>query len=159
MNNQIKSEMYNKSFKSNAVSIYMFKSSRKNSKCSKAINANHLISKNIKLNDEKIIDQFINTLESVVYNSKEFNNHLEISAYIDIFKNESFINANNDLYCNTSNLRYNFQRLKFSSIEQCINFIFSLYCLIYPYNEISLEHEIYSNSSVKYFINKFYNHN
>lgn len=159
MNNQIKSEVYNKGFKSNAMTIYLFKSSRKNSKCSKAINVNHLISKGVRLKDERIISQFISTIESIIYNSKEFNNHLEISAYIDIFKNESFMDANNDLYCNTNNLRYNFQRIKFSSIEQCINFIFSLYCLIYPYNEISLNNEIYTNSSIKYFINKFYNHN
>lgn len=156
MKNQIITEMYNKSFKSNALSIYMFKSSRKNSKCSKAINVNHLISKEVKIHDDSIISQFIGTIESIIYTSKQYNNHLEVSAYIDIFKNESFINANNDLYCNTNSLRYNFQRVQFSSIEQCINFIFSIYYLIYPYNEISLSNDIYNNPSIKYLIKEYY---
>lgn len=159
MKNQIVTEMHNKYFKSNAMSIYMFKSSRKNSKCSDTINVNHLISKEIKIHDDRIISQFIGTIESIIYKSKQYNNHLEISVYLSIFKKSSYENANNDLYCTTDNLYYNFQRVQFSSIEQCINFIFSLYCLIYPYNEISLENEIYSNSSIKYFINEFYNHN
>jgi len=157
MNNQIKSEMYNKSFKNNAMSIFMFKSSRKNSKCSNTISINHLISNNIKIHDDRIIQQFIGTIETIVYNAKQFDGYLELSVYLDIFKNESYINANQDLYCNTNDLRYSFQRVKFSSIEQCINFIFSLYFMIYSYNEISLSQDIYNNPSIKYFINMYYN--
>jgi len=155
--NKIKSDMYDKAFKSNAMSIFMYKSNRKNSKCSDIINVNHLISKEVKLHDDKIIQQFLGTIESVVYNAKQFNNHLELSVYIDIFKNASYENASNDLYCATDDLRYNFQRVKFSSFEQCINFIFSMYCMVYPYNEISLQNEIYNNPSIKYFINMYYN--
>lgn len=155
MNKQVKSDMYNKGFKNNAMTIFQYKSSRKNSISSNAINVNHLISKEVKLHDERIIEQLAGTLETIVYNSLKFNKNLELSAYVDTFKDASYNNANNDLYCTTQDLRYSFKRVKFSSIEQCINFLFSLYCLIYPYNEIA-SNTLYSNASVRYFINMYY---
>lgn len=156
MNNQIKSDNYNNGFKSNSITIFMYKSSRKNAKTANAIKVNHLISKEVKLHDERIVQQFVGTLEAIVYNSKQFNNHLEILAHVNVFKNASFIDANRDLYCNTNNLIYGFQRVRFYSLENCINFIFSLYCLIYPYNEIDLSQDIYNNPSVRYFIKMYY---
>lgn len=158
MKNQIKSDMYNKGFKNNAMTIFQYKSSRKNSISANLINVNHLISKEVKLHDERIIEQFTGTLETIVYNSLKFNKNLELSAYIGTFKNASYKDANDDLYCTTQDLIYSFQRVKFSSIEQCINFLFSLYCLIYPYNEIDLN-SLHSDASVRYFINMYYKNN
>lgn len=154
MNNNL----YNKAFTINAASIYMFKSSRKNSICSDTISVNHLINhtENRRINDERIIQQFAGTLESIVYTSLKFNRHLELSVYMDYGKNTGYIDANKELYNTWEDIRYSWQRVKFSSIEQCINFLYSVYCLIYPYNEINLEKGIYNDPSIKYYINMFY---
>lgn len=159
MNQQIKSDMYNKGFKNNAMTIFQYKSNRKNSISSNAINVHHLISKEIKLRDDRIIQQFVGTLETIVYNSLKFNKNLELTAYVGSFKNGSFINADGNLYCETQDLRYVFRRVKFLNLEECINFLFSLYCLIYPYNELNLKEDIYRNPNVRYFINMFYSNN
>lgn len=147
--------MYDKAYALNSASVFCFKSSRKNSKCSDVINIIHLITKDDKISDENIIYQFINTLEKIVYYSLQNNKYLELSAYVNVNKNASFINANNNIYHDVENYCYNFQRIKFSSIESCINFMFSIYNLIYPYNEISTK-TLYTNSSIKYLINKYY---
>lgn len=152
MHDQIKSISCQDNNIINGMTLFVYKSSRSNSK-SDMLNVFHLISENKRIHDDRIISQFVGTLESVVYHSMKYNKHLEITAYVTQAKKEAFINSNDDLYCTTKDIHYNFQRVKFSSIEQCINFLFSLYCLIYPYNEISLSNEIYSNPSVKYLIN------
>ena len=147
--------MYGKAYALNSASVFCFKSSRKNSKCSDIINIIHPITKNDKIPDENIIYHFINTLEKIVYYSLQNNRHLELSTYVNINKNACFINANNNIYHDVENNRYNFQRVKFSSIESCINFLFSVYNLIYPYNKISVK-TLYNNSSIKYLINEYY---
>lgn len=149
--------MYDKAYALNMASVLCFKSSRKNSKCSDTINILHLINNNDdgKISDERILQQFINTLEKIVYYSLQNNKHLELSVYVNVNKNACFINANNKIYHDVENNRYNFQRVKFSSIESCINFLFSIYDLIYTYNEISKK-TLYNNSSIKYLINKYY---
>ena len=151
-------ELYNKAFTINAASIYCFKSSRKNSICSDTISINHLINhtEDRKITDERIRQQFTGTLESIVYNALKFNNHLELSVYMDYGKNSSYINANKENYNTWEDIRFSWQRVKFSSIEQCINFLYSVYCLIYPYNEINLQNTIYNDPSVKYYINMYY---
>ncbi len=154
MNNNL----YNKAFAINAASIYMFKSGRKNSICSDTISINHLINhtENRRVDDERIIQQFIDTLESIVFTSLDFKKHLELSVYMDYGKNSSYINANKELYNTWEDIRFSWQRVQFSSIEQCINFLYSIYCLIYPYNEINLSNTIYNDPSVKYYINMYY---
>lgn len=151
-------EMYNRAFCNNAASIMLYKYSRKNAKCSDIISVNHLInhSDSRKIDDERIIQQFINILEKVVFQSLEYNKHLEISVYLDTGKNSSYENASGETYKTTEYLRFCFQRCKFSSIEQAINFLYSVFCLIYPYNEINLENEIHNNASIKYLIKKYY---
>jgi hypothetical protein len=105
------------------------------------------------------MQQFAGTLESIVYTSLKFGGHLELSVYMDYGKNSSYINANKENYNTWEDIRLSWQRVKFSSIEQCINFLYSIYCLIYPYNEINLKNTIYNNPSVKYYINKYYHAN
>ena len=151
-------EMYNRAFVNNAASILLYKSSRKNAKCSDIISVNHLInhSDNRKISDERIIQQFVEVLEKIVFQSLEYNKHIEVSVFLDTGKNSSYENASNETYKTTEYLQFGWNRCKFSSIEQAINFLYSVFCLIYPYNEINLENGIYNNSSVKHCIKKYY---
>ena len=149
---------YGTNFKSNAMSIIIYKSKRKNSISSDFINVNHLITqtKNRKLTDDSIINQFVNTIDKLVHESLQFNGNLELSAYITVFKNEHYQGVTQVDYHKNDDIRYSFNRNKFYSLEQCINFVFSLYYLIYPYNTISLSQGVYTNSSIKHIINKYY---
>lgn len=142
----------------NAVSIYLYKSSRKNAVCSDSICVNHLIThdNNKRVSDNRILMQFAGTLEKIVYTAAGFNNHLEVSAYMDIGKNTQYINADKRVYVTTEPLRYYWHRVKFSSIEQAVNFLYGIYCLIYPYNTLNLENTVYQDSSIKYLINLYY---
>lgn len=156
MNKNIFSDTYSTYFQSNAATIYLYKSNRKNAKIVKSISINHLITQkqDRKIPDGRIIEQFVDTLSYIVdYSEKR---HLEITVYSDVFKKVVYKNANGDNYHTTKDLQYNFYRVKFASIEQCINFLFTIYSLIYPYNTIDLNTGIYQNTSIKYFINKFY---
>ena len=150
--------MYNKAFFNNAASVLLYKSNRKNAKCSDIISINHLINhkKDRKISDERIIQQFCGTLEKVVYTALSYSKHLEITVFLDIGKNSSYINTNSEVYKTTEYNRANFHRITFSSIEEAINFLYMVYCLIYPYNEINLSNTIYNNASVKYYINLYY---
>lgn len=154
-------KMYNIAFCNNVASVILHKSSRKNAKCSDIISINHLINNtnNKKSTDERIMQQFVNVLEKVVFQSLEYNKHLEISVYLNIGKNSNYKNANNKTYKTTERLRLCFHRQKFSSVEQAINFLYSIFCLIYPYNEINLENNVYNSSGVKYLIQKYYKNN
>ena len=156
MNERIESALYNQAFNNNAMSIFCYKSSRKNALSSDIIKVNHLIGKDIKISDDNIINQFVGTLDKVISQSIRFNGFLELTAYVDISKNALRTNPNSYVYCDIDNVRYSFQRQRFYSIEQTINFLLSLYFLIYPYNEISTK-TIYDNPSIKYLINKYYN--
>lgn len=151
------SDMYNKAYALNAASIFCYKSSRKNSKCGDIININHLINhvEDRRVSDERILQQIAGTISSVYYQVLQFRKHLELTCYIDSFKNNTYDTTSGEKYHGIEDQRYSFQRVKFSSFEQCINFIFDMYCLIYPYNEISRK-TLFNDSSVKYYINKFY---
>lgn len=146
------------SYQNNAMSIFVYKSSRKNAQC-ELFSVNHLITQNNdrKLCDNSILNQFIGTIEKIVYLSKNnYNGHLELSVNMDLGKNSNYINANNDIYNCNEYLRLRFDRKQFSSIEECINFVYMLYGLIYPYNTLNLSNTVYNNPSIKYFINMFY---
>ena len=157
MNKNIYSETYKTYYQNNAASILLYKSSRRNSKTSDFININHLISHepNKKISDDRIVNQFLGTLESIVYYSKNVGGHLEISVYCHTFKQAVYKNANNDFYYHTEDINNDINRRNFSSIEQIINTLFDIYALIYPYNKISRE-ELFNNPSVRYFINLYY---
>ncbi len=148
---------YNTIYQNNSGYIFCYKSTRKNAKTSDIIYINHLIShdKTVnKISDDKILDQFISTIDKIIYYSKQFK-HLELSCYLDIFKQVEYENANNKIHQDIEKNRYAFQRVQFYNIESCINYVFNIYCLIYPYNRISYK-TLHNNASIRYMINQYY---
>lgn len=139
----------------NNASILMYKSSRKNSKASDSISINYLINKSGIISDGRVLQQFINTIDEVCHYSKLNKKHLELNCSAMIEKNLQFLNANNEQHQTKERIFYNFTRQKFYSFEKCINFIYSIYLMIYPCNKLHLK-DIYNNPSVKYIINKYY---
>ena len=61
----------------------------------------------------------------------------------------------NEIYQDIEKNRYAFQRVTFYSIESCINYVFNIYSLIYPYNKISYK-TLHNNASIRYMINQYY---
>ena len=148
---------YNTIYQNNSGFIFCYKSTRKNAKTSDIIMINHLIShdKTVnKISDDKILDHFISTIDKIIYYSKQFN-HIELSCYLDIFQQVEYKNANNEIYHDAEKHRYAFQRVQFYNIESCINYVFNIYCLIYPYNKISYK-TLHNNASIRYLINQYY---
>lgn len=129
--------------------IFMYKSTRKNSETSdiiKALNAYNT--------DNDILYQLIGTIENVLFYVKKYK-HIEVSSYVSINKESSFINANNNNYTENQVITYKFNRQVLYSCEQLINYIYSMYCLLYPENKLSYN-TIYDNSSIKNIINNYY---
>lgn len=153
MKNQ--SELYNNSYVNNALSIIIYKNGRKNSRC-ELINVNHLISHDSdrKISDNRIMEQFISIIEKSVYYFNLNNKHIEFSIRGDFFK-QSIRDTVNGLYYGIEAIPFMFDRKQVFSIEQYINHVFSVFCLIYPYNTISTD-SIFNNQSIKYFINQYY---
>ena len=147
---------YNTAYQNNTGFILCYKSSRKNSKTSDLINIGHLINNDPdhKISDDRIIEQIINTMDKIIYYAKQFN-HIELSCYLYIFQQVEYKNANKEIYHDAEKHRYAFQRVPFYSIESCINYVFNLYSLIYPYNRISYK-TLHNNASIKYMINQYY---
>ena len=157
--NNLKEKTYEVPYTVNAVGLYLYKSSRKNSK-TKNITVNHLIktgkNKNDrKINDDRILSQFIGTISKIVLYSRQNNKHLELSCILDYGKKASYINANNELTYKLDIRTLHFERKQFYSMEQTINFVYDIYNLIYPYNTLSLD-IIYNDPSIKYFIKEYY---
>ena len=157
MNKNIYSKKYKTYYQNNAASILLYKSSRRNSRTSDIIIINHLISHepNKKISDDRIINQFLETLERIIYYSKSIGGHLEMSVYCHTFKQAVYKNVDNDFYYDIEVINNNINRRKFSSVEQIIDTLFDIYALIYPYNKISRK-ELFNNPSVRYFINLYY---
>ena len=155
MNNT--TDRYKSPYSLNAASILLYKSSRKNAKCTDFININHLIKheKDRRINDESVLQQLAGTVERIVYNSLAFNKHLEFKCFMRTFKAVSYLNANNEKYHTVEAIQVNRARNKYYSIEQVINEVFDIYALIYPYNELSRK-TVFNDSSIKYFINMYY---
>ena len=150
-------DRYKSPYSLNAASILLYKSSRKNAKCTDFININHLINheKDRRINDERILQQLAGTVETIVYDSLAFNKHLEFKCFMHTFKAVSYLNANNEIYHAVEDINVDRARNKYSSIEQVINEVFNVYALIYPYNEISRK-TVFDNTSIKYFIDMYY---
>lgn len=98
--------------------------------------------------------QLIGTLEKVLFYVKKYK-HIEISSYVSINKKSCFINANNNNYTESQIITYKFNRQVLYSCEQLINYIYSMYCMLYPENKLSYN-TLYDNSSIKKFINDYY---
>lgn len=152
----IYSKTYNTFYKDNAACIFCYKSGRKNSKCSDAINIRHLISQEYdsRVSDDRIMDQISGTIAKIVNYCARYK-HIELSCYVNVFKQVEYENANKETYHGVECEHYYFQRIAFSSIEQCIDFVFSVYCQVYPHNKIS-RNTLHNNVNVIYFINQYY---
>ena len=148
---------YNCPHSLNSASILLYKSGRKNAKCTDSININYLINheKDRRVNDERILQQLAGTVETIVYESLAFDKHLEFKCFVHTFKAASYLNANNEICHTVEDINVDRARNKYSSIEQVINEVFDIYALIYPYNEISRK-TVFDNSNIKYFINMYY---
>ena len=150
------SDAYDAFYQNNAARILCYKSNRKNSKSSESINIYHMINHNPdrRVSDNKIIDQMVETLEKIVLYCKQYK-HIELSVYMSVSKQTEYENANKEIYHGVDDLNYCFNHVIFSSIEQCINFVFSIYCLIYPYNKIDRK-SLHDNASIRYFMDQYY---
>lgn len=133
----------------NMCNIFMHKSKRKNAEISDIIKVLNTYN-----NDNDILYQLIGTLEKVLFYVKKYK-HIEISSYVSINKKSSFINANNNNYIENQIITYRFNRIVLYSCEQLINYIYSMYCMLYPDNKLSYN-TLYDNVSVKKFINDYY---
>lgn len=129
--------------------IFMHKSKRKNAEISDIIKVLNTYN-----NDNDILYQLIGTLEKVLFYVKKYK-HIEISSYVSLNKKSSFINANNNNYIENQIITYRFNRIVLYSCEQLINYIYSMYCMLYPENKLSYN-TLYDNSSIKKFINDYY---
>ena len=147
---------YNTVYQNNSGFMFCYRSTRKNAKASDIIMINHLISNkpDHKISDDRIMDQIISTIDKIIYYSKQFK-HLELSCYLDIFQQVEYKNSNNEIYQDVDKHRYAFQRVQFYNIESCINYVFNIYSLIYPYNKISYK-TLHNNASIRYMINQYY---
>ena len=128
----------------------MYKSTRKNAEISDLIKV-----LNVYNTDNDILYQLIGTLEKVLFYVKKYK-HIEVSCLVSINKESSFINANNNKYTENQVITYRFDRRVLYSCENLINYIYSMYCLLYPDNKLSYN-TIYDNSSIKNIINNYYN--
>lgn len=133
----------------NMCNIFMHKSKRKNAEISDIIKVLNTYN-----NDNDILYQLIGTLEKVLFYVKKYK-HIEISSYVSLNKESSFINANNNNYIENQIITYRFNRRVLYSCEQLINYIYSMYCMLYPENKLSYN-TLYDNSSIKKFINDYY---
>ena len=155
MKNNVYSDTYNTYYQNNGAILFLYKSGRKNSKC-EMISINHLISKepDRKINDARIISYIIDIFEKCVYTCKKYN-HIEARYMVDYFKQYTIIDANDDYYHGVEPLFFNVERQNISSIEGLLNYIFNMFCLVYPYNNIKLS-SLHNDASIKYLINKYY---
>jgi hypothetical protein len=130
----------------------MYKSKRKNAEISDIIKV-----LNVYNTDNDILYQLIGTLKKVLFYVKKYK-HIEISSLVSIDKESCFINANNNNYTESQVITYRFDRKVLCSCEQLINYIYSMYCMLYPDNKLSYN-TLYDNASIKNIINNYYNEN
>lgn len=126
----------------NICNIFMYKSKRKNAEISDIIKV-----LNVYNTDNDILYQLIGTLEKVLFYVKKYK-YIEISSLVSINKESCFINANNNNYTENQIITYKFDRKVLCSCEQLINYIYSMYCMLYPENKLSYN-TLYDNSSIK----------
>lgn len=136
----------------NICNIFMHKSKRKNAEISDIIKV-----LNVYNTDNDILYQLIGTLEKVLFYVKKYK-HIEVSSYVSINKESCFINANDNNYAESQIITYKFNRQVLYSCEQLINYVYSMYCMIYQGNKLSYN-TLYDNSSIKKLINDYYNEN
>jgi len=146
-----------KPWDNNMCIIYAYKSNRKNAKIISDITMRHLITHNENgcISEEQILNYFIGIIGQLATDIRFSSNTINITTYASIDKITTYVNANSHLYSHLHTMRFNNRRVKFSSFEELINYLYDILLLVYPYTRLDL-YTIYSNSSIKYFINLYY---
>lgn len=145
-------------WKNNICTIYAYKSSRKNTKIISDVTMRHLITRNENgvCDETTIMNYFVGIISQLVTDIRySANRHIEITTYASINHLTTYVNANNELYSHNHTIKMNNIRIKFSSIEELINYLYDLLLLVYPYTRIDIR-DIYNNVSIKYYINLYY---
>lgn len=138
-------------FINNATYITIFKSNRKNAKCADPISVYHLGNKMI--SDDRILLQFISTLDAICANTEKLGaKQFIIKTTVCIGKNAFRTPEKTDHII--ERLTYDLQLFNMTSITMLISYLFSIFVLIYPYTMLSRE-TILTNPSVKYIIDKY----
>lgn len=146
-------------WKNNMCVIYAYKSDRKNAKIISDVTMRHLITHNENgaISEEKILQYFGGVIgqlvTDIIFTTKTFN----ITTYASIDKLTTYIDAKNQLYSRNHTIRIDNHRIRFASIEQLINYLYDILMLIYPYSRLDIN-DVYSNASIKYWINLYYHH-
>ena len=146
-----------KPWENNDVIIFAYKSDRKNAKIISQITLRHLITHNENgcISEDKILDYFIGVIGQLATDIKFSSNTINITTYAHIDRITTYINANSELHTHLHTMRLYNRRVKLSSFEELINYLYDYLLLVYPYTRLDLN-TIYSNSSIKYFINLYY---
>lgn len=157
---QVKREHYTKEYLhpyyNNMGMIILYKSMRKNSKCIEAFNFSHLIpTPGIeKIPDERIIEQLGNVLEKIIYTvNKESNKEIVIEAVLELNKRSTFINASGDNYNDHEKITICLQKKHLYSWE-LLGYIYNMFSLVYPYNTINLNNELWHNKRLNNLLSK-----
>lgn len=145
-------------WKLNTCDIFAYKSSRKNSKIISDVTMRHLITHNENgaCDETTIINYFVGIISQLVTDIRySANRYIEITTYVSINHLTTYVNANNELYSHNHSIKINNKRVKFSSVEEMINYLYDILLLVYPYTRIDIS-DIYNNASIKYYINLYY---
>ena len=146
-----------KDFINNHAYIVIFKSNRKNAKCADPISIYHLINHNANkmISDEKILLQFISTLDTICANAENLcAKQFIIKTTVYIEKNAIVKNSVTGKYNEiTERFTYDLQ-FNMNTITMLISYLFNIFALIYPYTTLSRK-TILTDASVKYIIDKY----
>ena len=159
---QVKQEHYTKEYKNpyygNAGTILLFKSMRKNAQCIDLINIVHLIpaAGMERIEDDRITEQLLNVLEKViVYSTEKTGGKIYIKTFIQFNKRSSYVNANGDNYNDHETLKLTLDRKQIYSWE-VLKYLYAIFSLIYPYNSINLNNELWHNKRLDALLKKLY---
>lgn len=146
-----------KDFVDNSAYIVIFKSNRKNAKCADPIFIYHLINHNANnmISDNRILEQYINVLETICVKAEELGaKRFIIKTTACIGKNAIVKNPTSGKYNEiVERFTYDLQ-FNMTSITMLISYLFNIFALIYPYTTLSRE-TILTDASVKYIIDKY----
>ena len=144
--------MYNHSF---IIGVTCFKSHIKRAKC-EIFNLYHFDP--IPFTERhKEIDKIDSILGKIVTQYKKWNSHeLNVALHISLKRQESYYNANGELYTDNTPIYKHCDRNNYSSIEALIRDIFNAMKIADPTITLS-ERDVFNNPSIKYWINQWYN--
>ncbi len=145
-------------WKWNTCQIYAYKSSRKNASIISDVTMRHLITKNENgaCDEETILNYFVDVISQLVNDIRySANRYIELTTYVSLKRLTTYNNANNELHSHNYTIHIDNKRIKFSSIESAINYLYDILLLIYPYTRLDLV-DLYNHPSIKYYINLYY---